>query len=31
MDRKEPLAVIPLSEWLRLVKIERDNNDDWNE
>jgi Holliday junction resolvase len=31
MDRKEALAVIPLSEWLRLVKIERDNNDDRNE
>ena len=31
MDRKEALAVIPLKEWLRLIKIERDNNDDRNE
>ena len=31
MDRKEPLAVIPLKEWLRLIKIERENNDDRNE
>ena len=28
MDRKEALAVIPLKEWLRLIKIERDNHDD---
>ena len=31
MDRKEPLAVIPLKEWLRLIKIERENNDDRDE
>ena len=28
MDRKEALVVIPLTEWLRLIKIERDNHDD---
>ena len=26
MDRKQALVVIPLNEWLRLIKIERDNN-----
>ena len=31
MDRKEPLVVLPLNEWLRLIKMERDSNDDRNE
>ena len=31
MDRKQALVVMPLNEWLRLIKIERDNNDDRNE
>lgn len=26
MDRKQALVVIPLNEWLRLIKIERDSN-----
>jgi len=26
MDRKEALVVMPLNEWLRLIKIERDSN-----
>jgi hypothetical protein len=31
MDRKQALVVMPLNEWLRLIKIERDNNDDRDE
>ncbi len=27
MDRKDPLAVLPYKEWIRLIKIEKEYND----
>ena len=27
MDRKQALAIIPLHEWIRLIKLERDNDE----
>jgi hypothetical protein len=28
MDRKEALAIIPYDEWIRLIKIEKENSNE---